>query len=57
MNWYPILFGVITGIISIVIFQLLPKKLNVWLRGIISIIIITLIAFIVRLIFGIVDIG
>lgn len=52
MDWYQILSGVITGIITVAIFQLLPRKLNVWLRGIISIIINAILAFIFRLIFG-----
>ena len=52
MDWYPILLGVIAGMISVIIYQLLTKKLSVWLRGIISIIIIAILALIVRFIFG-----
>ena len=52
MDWYSILFGVISGVIGVSTFQLLPKKLNAWVRGIISILIVAVIALIIRLVFG-----
>ena len=52
MDWYPIILGIITGAISVVIDQLLPKRLNVWLRGVISIIIVAILCLIFRFIFG-----
>lgn len=51
MDW-TILLGVIYGFIGVTAFQLLPKKLNAWLRGFIAIIITALIALIIRLVFG-----
>lgn len=50
--YYPILSGAITGAIAVVVFQLLPKKWNIWLRGIIAILATTILACIVRLIAG-----
>ncbi len=49
---YPILSGAITGAIAVVVFQLLPRKWNIWLRGIIAILATTILACIVRLIAG-----
>ncbi len=51
-DMYSILLGVVSGFISVSTFQLLPKKLNAWVRGIISILIVAVIALIIRLVFG-----
>ncbi len=52
MDWYSILLGMVSGFVGVSTFQLLPKKLNVWVRYIITILIVAVIAWIIRLLFG-----
>ena len=49
MNWYPVISGVLSGIIAVATFQILPQKLNIWLRGLISIAVVAIVALAVRL--------
>lgn len=51
MDWYAFIFGTISGIIGVAIVQLLPKKLKLWIRFIIAILIATVLALIIRLVF------
>lgn len=51
MDW-SIILGGISGFVGVTAFQLLPKKLNAWVRGFIAILIAAVIALIIRLVFG-----
>lgn len=51
MDW-TIILGVISGFVGVSAFQLLPKKLNAWIRGFIAILIVGVVALIIRLVFG-----
>ena len=52
MEWGPFLSGIVTGLVSMVMFHLLHKKLNAWIRALISIGFVALIALIIRLATG-----
>ncbi len=49
MDWQPILFGALGGFLGVTAFYFLRKKLNVWVRGIIAVLIVAAIAFVIRL--------
>ena len=52
MDWKSAIFGIVTAFISLVIFNLMPKKWNIWLKGLASFAVVALLSLLIRLIFG-----